>query len=104
MILGLVWTMICHFQFAGLDMKAQKTAKGAVLEWANALGVKITNVTTDFEDGKVLCQIVDSLRPGDEKIRELVVFGSFFLLLFLFLFCFVFFFFLRNFSFTVWFS
>jgi hypothetical protein len=64
MILGLAWTLICHFQFAGLDMKAQMTAKGAVLEWANSLGIKVNNVTSDFEDGKVLCRIVDALRPG----------------------------------------
>ncbi len=41
MILGLVWTLISHFQFAGMDMKAQMTAKGAVLEWANGLGIKV---------------------------------------------------------------
>ncbi len=64
MILGLAWTLICHFQFAGLDMKAQMTAKGAVLEWASGLGVKLSNVTSDLEDGKALCSIVNSLRPG----------------------------------------
>jgi long-chain acyl-CoA synthetase len=67
MILGLVWTLISHFQFQGLNIKAQMSAKGAVLEWARLAaapcGVEVNNLGGDWEDGKALCAIVHLLRP-----------------------------------------
>ncbi len=67
MILGLVWTLISHFQFEGLNIKAQMSARGAVLEWARGLvapsGLEVANLSSDWEDGRILCAIVHGLRP-----------------------------------------
>ncbi|XP_065188032.1 filamin-C-like [Sycon ciliatum] len=62
--LGLIWTLIDEFQI--------KTAKGgsskkALLDWVNAQlppSKRVTNFTTDWNDGTCLCTLIDTLRPG----------------------------------------
>jgi len=87
MILGLVWTLISHFQFSGYDDKA---GKKAVLDWARSLlegtAIELTNLTSEWEDGKVLCAIVHALRPDllnlDSLRRKVFVFFFSFVLFF----------------------
>ncbi|CAI8016682.1 Filamin-B [Geodia barretti] len=64
LIMGLIWTLIRHFQIrsSGKDL----STKNALLAWINTQipDQKVTNFTTDWNDGIALCALVDRIRPG----------------------------------------
>lgn len=81
MIMGLVWTLISHYQLqelakAALDNSGpssnvpvtSSSAKQTILNWVSerlaGSGVKVTNLTTDWQDGRVLALLVHSLDPN----------------------------------------
>ena len=62
--MGFVWTLIDHYQI-------RKTGRGlstkqAMKEWLNTLIPEygVQNFTTDWNDGRALCGLVDCLKPG----------------------------------------
>ena len=63
LILGLIWTLIRHFQIrsTGKDI----STKNALLAWINTQipDQKVTNFTTDWNDGIALCALVDRIQP-----------------------------------------
>ena len=83
LILGLVWTLILHYQIS-LDFQDQReddkeekqkekgsgSAKKQLQNWATALindlpsGKRVTNFTTDWNDGIALCSMVEAVAPG----------------------------------------
>lgn len=64
LILGLIWTLIRHFQIrsTGKDI----STKNALLAWVNTQipDQKVTNFTTDWNDGIALCALVNRIQPG----------------------------------------
>ena len=64
LVLGLIWTLIRHFQIrsTGKDI----STKNALLAWINTQipDQKVTNFTTDWNDGIALCALVDRIQPG----------------------------------------
>ena len=64
LILGLIWTLICRYQIQnsgrGLSTKA------VLKEWLNTMIPEygISNFSTDWNDGRALCGLVDRLQPG----------------------------------------
>ena len=62
--MGLIWTLIRHFQIrsSGKDL----STKNALLAWINTQipDQKVTNFTTDWNDGIALSALVDRIRPG----------------------------------------
>ena len=82
LILGLVWTLILHYQISldfqdqPEDVKEEKqkekggSAKKQLQNWATDLindlpsGMKISNFTTDWNDGIALCSMVEAVAPG----------------------------------------
>ena len=62
LIMGLVWSLILHYQLSIGDDPAKKR----LLEWvkANLPDMKVTNFTTDWNDGRTLSALVDSMKPG----------------------------------------
>jgi filamin len=62
--LGLIWTLIRHYQIRSSG-KVFST-KEAMLKWVNTLipEHKITNFTTDWNNGLALCALVNRIQPG----------------------------------------
>ena len=64
LILGLVWTLIRHYQI-GSSGKGLALKKAIILRVSSSVkGYRIENLTTDWNDGRVLCALVDSIKPG----------------------------------------
>ena len=70
MVLGLLWTLISHYQVRNLgggDEHSKSDNRKLVLGWINkivgALGFSVSNFTHDFQDGKVLAAIIYSYQP-----------------------------------------
>ena len=71
MVLGLVWTLISHYhvQAGGIGAAGGHggSARATTLDWARrmatASGQPVDNLSSDWQDGKVLCAIVHTLRP-----------------------------------------
>ena len=63
LILGLIWTLIQHFQINSTD---SRLTQSALLAWVNAQipDQNIKNFTTDWNDGVALCALVDHIEPG----------------------------------------
>lgn len=73
LILGLIWTLILHYQisigFGIVDGSGQKkggpTAKQALVNYiGEKLGDKTPNLTSDWNDGILVAKLVDSIAPG----------------------------------------
>jgi filamin len=64
LILGLIWTLICHYQIRSTG-KGLST-KQAMKEWLHTLIPEhnIQNFNTNWNDGRAVCGLVDSLQPG----------------------------------------
>ena len=64
LILGFVWTLIRHFQIRSTGRGL--STKQAMKEWLNTLVPEyaIQNFTTNWNDGRALCGLVDRLKPG----------------------------------------
>ena len=64
LILGLVWTLIRHYQI-GSSGKGLALKKAMLLRVSAAISeYNIENLTTDWNDGRALCALVDSIQPG----------------------------------------
>ena len=62
LILGLIWTIIRHFQ---IRTTASKSTKKAIMSFfARVCNVKVSNFTTDWNDGIALSKIIEYLHPG----------------------------------------
>jgi len=69
--MGLIWTLILNYQIAGQpgggDSSAE-LAKSDLLKWVQnqvkPFNVPVNNFTSDWNDGKVLCALVNSLKPN----------------------------------------
>ena len=72
LILGLVWQMICHYssfgerRIAALRRESKKAdPRGTLLTWVNKTStLHITNLTTDWNDGRAIGALVNALAPG----------------------------------------
>jgi len=74
-ILGLVWTLIFQYQVRANSDKGDSTgsAKKDLIEWLNSIGIPVKNLTSDWTDGKMLCNLVNKLRSGlisDKNITD----------------------------------
>ena len=63
LIMGFIWTLINHYQ---IRSTTGLSAKQAMKEWLNTLIPEhgVQNFTTDWNDGRALCGLVDHLKPG----------------------------------------
>eukprot|EP01127_Copromyxa_protea_P012525 TRINITY_DN3286_c0_g1_i1.p1 TRINITY_DN3286_c0_g1~~TRINITY_DN3286_c0_g1_i1.p1 ORF type:complete len:2212 (-),score=554.78 TRINITY_DN3286_c0_g1_i1:54-6689(-) len=64
LILGLVWTLILHYQISLNSGASEKGAKADLLKWLGSKGVPVNNFTTDWSDGLKLVQLVNALKPN----------------------------------------
>eukprot|EP00042_Codosiga_hollandica_P042065 m.380603 g.380603 ORF g.380603 m.380603 type:complete len:632 (+) comp56235_c0_seq2:352-2247(+) len=70
LLLGLVWTLILHYDIHGHRNKGGEAKKGSakslLLEWCNYIcpDRKFTNFTSDWMDGMGLTELINELRPG----------------------------------------
>ena len=72
LILGFVWQMICHYSTFGerriaASQRESKKANpsGALLTWVNkTTTLRISNLTTDWNDGQAIGALVNALAPG----------------------------------------
>jgi filamin len=64
LILGLIWTLICHYQIrsSGRGISVKKAMMMRLQSELPEYG--ITNFNTNMNDGRVLCGVVDNLKPG----------------------------------------
>ena len=64
LILGLIWTLIGRYQIksSGKGMSTKK----AMLNWVNTVipEYRMANFSTDWNDGRAVCGMVDRIRPG----------------------------------------
>jgi len=60
-ILGLLWTIILHYQFSSLIQDGY-SSKQNLLNWIRSKipEYKINNLTSDWQDGKAICALVDA--------------------------------------------
>lgn len=67
LILGLIWTLILHYQVANCG--AEGSAKNDLLKWVQSKipEYNITGFTKDWNDGRALCALVNALAPGSCK-------------------------------------
>ncbi|KAL5250135.1 hypothetical protein ACHWQZ_G016012 [Mnemiopsis leidyi] len=73
LILGLIWTLILHYQIS-MEFEGGKgdggSAKKQLQDWATDLiknlpdGKSVRNFTTDWNDGVALCCMVEAVAPG----------------------------------------
>mmetsp|Transcript_17569 Transcript_17569/g.24381 ORF Transcript_17569/g.24381 Transcript_17569/m.24381 type:complete len:756 (-) Transcript_17569:39-2306(-) len=63
LILGLIWTIILRYQ---INIEAGKSARSDLLKWVQKQipEYHITNFTTDWNNGKAICALSNSLMPG----------------------------------------
>ena len=72
LILGFVWQMICHYSTFGERRivasqceSKQADPTGTLLAWVNKTStLPITNLTTDWNDGRAVSALVNALAPG----------------------------------------
>lgn len=66
-LLGLVWTLICHYQIGD---SVNDSAQGRLLKFVNSrvekYGLTATNFSKDWQDGKLLSALTNSLYRGDD--------------------------------------
>lgn len=64
LILGLIWTLIINYQIK-ITGKGISTKK-AMLAWINSIipEYKVTNFSTNWNNGKCICGMVEHIRPG----------------------------------------
>lgn len=74
LILGLIWTLILRYQ---INVIGEGSPKWELLEWVRKqvepydIPKPLRNFTTDWQDGKTLSALVDSLKPGVLTPRDM---------------------------------
>ena len=74
LITGLVWTLILHYSIA-VPMNLiggpgkKPTAKQVIVSWIkrNVSDLHISNLTTDWNDGRAIGALVDAVQPGESS-------------------------------------
>jgi len=63
LILGLIWTIICRYQ---IHIEEGKSARSDLLKWVRSKipEYNIMNFSSDWNDGRAICGLVDALLPG----------------------------------------
>ena len=61
LILGLIWTLIRHYQ---IHSTLKSTKKAMISFFARVCNVKVSNFTTDWNDGIALSRVIEYLHPG----------------------------------------
>ena len=61
LILGLIWTLIRHYQIQSTN---KSTKKALISFFLRVCNVRVTNFTTDWNDGVWLSKVIDYLYPG----------------------------------------
>jgi len=61
LILGLIWTLIRHYQ---IQTSTKSTKKALISFFLRVCNVRVTNFTTDWNDGVWLSKVIDYLHPG----------------------------------------
>ncbi|EGC39028.1 hypothetical protein DICPUDRAFT_91322 [Dictyostelium purpureum] len=73
LILGLIWTLILRYQIQMSE--SDNSPKAALLEWVRKqvapYKVVVNNFTDSWCDGRVLCALTDSLKPGVREMNTL---------------------------------
>lgn len=64
LVLGLIWTLIQRYQIGSRNQRI--STKGILILWSKAMlpQLRLTNLTSDWNDGRALCGLVENLRPG----------------------------------------
>lgn len=74
LILGLIWTLILRYQ---INVIGEGSPKWELLEWVKKqvepydIPKPLRNFTTDWQDGKTISALVDSLKPGVLTPRDM---------------------------------
>jgi len=76
LIMGLIWTLILKYQIGkGSANTGQDQAKDELLRWVQnqvkPYDVKVNNFSGDWQDARVLCALVDSLKPNSFNVNSL---------------------------------
>lgn len=80
-VLGLIWTLILHYQISG-DAK-EGSPKYELLQWVKAqckpygIGQELTGFKKGWSDGKVVSALTDSLGPGCINMDEIDEMGPY---------------------------
>lgn len=73
LILGLIWTIILRYQIQKIAVGAGGSAKNDLLQWVRKQipEYNINNFTEDWRDGKALCALGESLKPGIVDLSQM---------------------------------
>jgi filamin len=73
LILGLIWTIILRYQIQKIGVNTGGTAKSDLLAWVRKQipEYNINNFKDDWRDGKALCALGDSLKPGIVDLTQM---------------------------------
>jgi len=69
LILGYIWTLILRYQIGGSGEGS--SARQELLKWLRSIGIMVNDLTTDFSDGKQICNLVNKIRPGLIRPNEI---------------------------------
>ncbi len=69
LILGLIWTIILH-TFSATAIEPARSDE--LLKWVQTTLPKhnVKNLLSDFKDGKVLCALLEAVRPGTLRLPQ----------------------------------
>jgi len=75
LIMGLIWTLILRYQVGKGEGHAEDSAKSDLLKWVQnqvkPYNTPVNNFGNDWSDGRVLCALVNSLRPNSINMNSL---------------------------------
>jgi len=73
--MGLIWTLILRYQVGKGGLGAEDAAKSELLRWVQnqvkPYNVPVNNFGNDWSDGRVLCALVNSVRPNSVNMGTL---------------------------------
>jgi len=75
LVMGLIWTLILKYQIGKGNTGQENQAKDDLLRWVQnqvkPYNVQVNNFSGDWQDGRVLCALVDSIKPNSFNVNGL---------------------------------